>query len=90
MDIINSQAQQLYKEAGFSIRSQDSWYYIIGRKRYLMQKALPLLQKQSRDLTVTGGSVRNADGVYVWDVQPNESAAVPRSGPVSDSADSDT
>ena len=78
VDIINSQAQHLYKQAGFDIKSQDGWYYIVGRKRYLMQKPLPLIQKavkEAASLTVTGGSVRNSDGVFVWDVQADDSVA---------------
>lgn len=58
-----------------------------------MQKALPLIQKQTKDasrMTVTGGSVRNADGVFVWDVKPDEPAAVIPTGLASDSSDSDT
>ena len=72
MDIINKQAQKLYMGSGFGIKSQDSWYYILSRKRYLMQKALP--ERQQRGLSntskVAGGSKRS-DGVFVWDVQPD-------------------
>lgn len=80
VDVINDQAQSLYKDAGFDIQSRDGWYYIVGRKRYLMQKALPVVQKQTSvatNLTVTGGSVRNADGVFVWDVKSDDVAAIP-------------
>lgn len=76
MDIINKQAQKLYMGSGFGIKSQDSWYYILSRKRYLMQKALP--ERQVRALnnstSVAGGSVRS-DGVFVWDVQPDVSSS---------------
>ncbi|KAL3151350.1 hypothetical protein ABBQ38_013183 [Trebouxia sp. C0009 RCD-2024] len=72
VDVINQQAQELYMGSGFAIRSQDSWYYILGRKRYLMQKALP--ERQSRasnnEMTGAGGSLRS-DGVFVWNVQPD-------------------
>ena len=43
-----------------------------------MQKPLPLVQKavkEAASLTVTGGSVRNSDGVFVWDVQADDSVA---------------
>ena len=72
MDIINTQAQKLYMGSGFGIKSQDSWYYILSRKRYLMQKALPERQSMalSKGSKVAGGSVRS-DGVFVWDVQPD-------------------
>ena len=72
MDIINKQAQKLYMGSGFGIQSQDSWYYILSRKRYLMQKALPERQQtaSSNSTRVAGGTVRS-DGVFVWDVQPD-------------------
>lgn len=92
VDVINDQAQSLYKDAGFNIQSQDGWYYIVGRKRYLMQKALPVVQKQTSvatNLTVTGGSVRNADGVFVWDVKSDDLAVVP-TDLNSESTDTDT
>ncbi len=80
VDIINKQAQQLYTGSGFGIKSQDSWYYILGRKRYLMQKALQDRSRQRKvqegDLNITGGSVRGTDGVFVWDVQPDSDASV--------------
>lgn len=71
VDVVNKQAQKLYMGSGFAIKSQDSWYYILGRKRYLMQKTLPERQPQapSDNTSVAGGSVRS-DGVFVWDVQP--------------------
>ena len=84
VDMINKQAQALYLGSGFNIKSQDSWYYVLSRKRYLMQKALK--QRQSREqaqrqkLNVAGGSVRGSDGVFVWDVQQHvdaDSNAVP-------------
>lgn len=75
VDIVNKQAQTLYLGSGFGINSQDSWYYILGRKRYLMQKPLP--ERQIRTLSdatkVAGGSVRS-DGVFVWDVQPDSNS----------------
>lgn len=75
VDLINKQAHQLYLGSGFSIKSQDSWYYIIGRKRYLMQKALPdrtsRRRAQTAGVATAGGSVRGSDGVFVWDVQPS-------------------
>lgn len=93
MDIVNKQAQTLYMGSGFSINSQDSWYYILSRKRYLMQKALP--ERQNRALSdrtkVAGGSVRS-DGVFVWDVQPDSSSSTSTVGTstVDAVADSDT
>lgn len=75
VDIINKQAQSLYVGSGFGIKSQDSWYYILSRKRYLMQKALPERHSRGRVQNgrqdVAGGSVRGSDGVFVWDVQPD-------------------
>ena len=75
MDIINKQAQKLYMGSGFDIQSQDSWYYILSRKRYLMQKALPERQQtaSSNRTRVAGGTVRS-DGVFVWNVQPDTSS----------------
>lgn len=72
MDVINKQAQELYMGSGFAIRSQDSWYYILGRKRYLMQKALPDRQSRAsnQEMNGAGGSVRS-DGVFVWNVRPD-------------------
>ena len=76
VDVINKQAQALYMGSGFAIRSQDSWYYILGRKRYLMQKALPERESRALDneMKVSGGSVR-PDGVFIWNVQPDVDAS---------------
>ena len=63
--------------------SQDGWYYILGRKRYLLQKALPDKSSQrtaqQTDLASAGGSVRGSDGVFVWDVQPDSDGTVVQS-----------
>ncbi|DBB07237.1 hypothetical protein WJX77_002185 [Trebouxia sp. C0004] len=74
VDVINEQAQKLYLGSGFGIKSRDSWYYIIGRKRYLMQKALTDRSRKTRAknaVRLAGGSIRGSDGVFVWDVQPD-------------------
>lgn len=75
VDVINEQAQNLYMGSGFGIKSRDSWYYIIGRKRYLMQKSLTDRSRKTRaekaDVRLAGGSIRGSDGVFVWDVQPD-------------------
>ncbi len=75
VDVINEQAQKLYMGSGFGIKSRDSWYYIIGRKRYLMQKTLTDRSRKTRaekaDVRLAGGSIRGSDGVFVWDVQPD-------------------
>ncbi|KAA6427445.1 MAG: GCN5-related N-acetyltransferase [Trebouxia sp. A1-2] len=75
VDVINEQAQKLYIGSGFGIKSRDSWYYIIGRKRYLMQKSLTDRSRKTRaekaDVRLAGGSIRGSDGVFVWDVQPD-------------------
>lgn len=93
VDLINKQAQQLYLGSGFSIESQDSWYYVIGRKRYLMQKALPdrtsRRRAQTADVATAGGSVRGSDGVFVWDVQPSSSSDSSASIVQTSSSDSD-
>lgn len=92
MDIVNKQAQTLYMGSGFGINSRDSWYYILSRKRYLMQKALPERRNRgSSDKTkVAGGSVRS-DGVFVWDVQPdsNSSTSTVSTSTVDAASDSD-
>lgn len=83
VDIVNKQAQDLYLGSGFGIKSQDGWYYILGRKRYLLQKALPDKSSQrtaqQTDLASAGGSVRGSDGVFVWDVQPDSDGTVVQS-----------
>ncbi len=75
VDVINEQAQKLYMGSGFRIKSRDSWYYIIGRKRYLMQKTLTDRSRKTRaekaDVRLAGGSIRGSDGVFVWDIQPD-------------------
>ena len=75
VDVINEQAQNLYMGSGFGIKSRDSWYYIIGRKRYLMRKSLTNRGGKTRaekaDVRLAGGSIRGSDGVFVWDVQPD-------------------
>ena len=78
VNIVNSHAQNLYRAAGFDIQSQDKWYHIFSRKRYLMNKALlpRARQRPAASLTVTGGAVRKDDGVFVWDVASDAPAAV--------------
>ena len=92
VNIVNDHAQHLYKAAGFDIKSQDKWYHILSRKRYLMQKSLPARppQKQAAGLTVTGGAVRSTDGVFVWDVESDAPAAVIPTTPPLDGSEHDT
>lgn len=79
VDIINERAQKLYKGAGFGIHSQDPWYYVLGRKRYLMRKDLPgRLQSpnSANSSAFAQGSLRSSDGVYIWDVESKSNSSV--------------
>ena len=92
VDIINERAQKLYKRSGFGIHSRDPWYYVLGRKRYLMWKDLPSRQQSANSANssaVAQGSVRSSDGVYIWDVQSKSTSSVSKSQQsVSSDADS--